>query len=37
VGTGTSRVVLKHQVGVKNGTAAPGETDIDVLFQSKIQ
>lgn len=36
-GTGTSRVILKHQVGVKNGTEAPGETDIDVLFNAKIQ
>jgi hypothetical protein len=35
-GTGTSKVVLKHQVGVKNGSEATGETDIEVLFQTII-
>lgn len=36
-GKGTSQVRLKHQVGVKNGTDIPGETDIDVSFQTTIQ
>lgn len=29
---GTMRVTLKHQPGVKNGTCAPGETDVEVDF-----
>jgi hypothetical protein len=36
-GFGTSRVILKHQAGTKNGTQQPGETDLDVTFYSKIQ
>lgn len=35
-GTGTSKIVLKHQVGIKNGTEAPGETDIEVSFQTRV-
>lgn len=35
--TGTSQIILKHQPGVKNGTETPGETDIDVTFQTKIK
>ena len=35
--TGTTQVVLKHQPGVKDGTCAPGETDIDVTFDTTIQ
>lgn len=35
--TGTSQVILKHQPGAKNGTETPGETDIDVTFQTIIQ
>lgn len=35
-GNGTSRIRLKHQAGTKNGTDGPGETDIDVTFQTKI-
>lgn len=35
--TGTSQVILKHQPGVKDGTETPGETDIDVTFQTIIQ
>jgi hypothetical protein len=31
-GTGTLRVVLRHQPGSKNGTATPGTTDLDVQF-----
>lgn len=29
---GTLKVSLKHQPGVKNGTCAPGETDVEVDF-----
>lgn len=36
-GTGTMQVILKHQPGIKNGTCSPGDTDIDVTFQTKIQ
>jgi len=36
-GTGTMQVELKHQPGIKDGTCAPGETDIDVIFQVIIQ
>jgi len=35
-GNGTSKVVLKHQVGAKNGSEATGETDIEVIFQTII-
>jgi len=34
--SGTSRIILKHQVGVKNGSEGAGETDIEVTFQSKL-
>ena len=34
--TGSTKIVLRHQPGVKNGTYAPGETDIEILFQTKI-
>ena len=37
VETGTTQVVLKHQPGIKDGTCAPGETDIDVTFVTEIQ
>lgn len=30
------QIVLKHQPGVKDGTYAPGETDIEVNFKLKI-
>jgi hypothetical protein len=33
---GTSKVTLKHQAGTKNGSITPGETDVEVLFQTKI-
>lgn len=36
LGTGSSKITLKHQVGVKNGTEGPGETDIEVTFKLKI-
>ncbi|MFM7078918.1 MAG: hypothetical protein ACKOYC_03905 [Bacteroidota bacterium] len=35
--TGISRVVLKHQPGIKDGTFGPGETDIDISFPSIVQ
>jgi hypothetical protein len=35
-GSGTSRVTLKHQPGVKDGTQAPGETDIELTFRSEV-
>lgn len=34
--SGTVRVVLRHQPGVKDGTYAPGETDVDLIFQLEI-
>lgn len=30
------QIVLKHQPGVKDGTYAPGETDIEVNFKLKV-
>jgi len=37
VSSGVSRVTLKHQPGIKNGTITPGETDVEVDFVSRIQ
>lgn len=34
--SGKVNVILKHQPNVKNGTFAPGSTDIDVNFQVNI-
>ncbi len=34
---GTVHIVLRHQPGIKDGTYAPGETDIDLTFQVKIE
>ncbi|MSP69386.1 MAG: hypothetical protein EXR20_03865 [Bacteroidetes bacterium] len=36
-GLGTMQVELRHQPLVKNGSCTPGDTDLDVVFQSKIQ
>lgn len=36
-GTGTVKVVLKHQPGSKDGSCTPGDTDIDVDFVTEIQ
>ncbi len=37
-GNGFMKIVLKHQAnGLKNGTCSPGETDIEVNFNTKIQ
>lgn len=37
ISNGTSQIILKHQPGVKDGTFAPGSTDIDLTFQTNIQ
>ena len=34
---GTTQVILKHQPEVKDGTEAPGETDVDVTFITEVQ
>lgn len=36
-GSGWLRVVLRHQPNLKDGTFAPGSTDLDVGFNVKIQ
>ena len=38
-GNATSHVhvTLKHQPGIKNGTEAPGDTDIDLEFLTKVK
>ena len=36
-GNGTVMIRLKHQPGVKDGTCAPGETDIELDFQTKVE
>lgn len=37
VGNTHIHITLKHQPGVKNGSAAPGEVDIEAQFEVKIQ
>jgi hypothetical protein len=37
VATGTTTVSLKHQPGIKDGTCAPGDTDVEVTFVTEIQ
>jgi hypothetical protein len=37
VSAGTVRIELRHQPEVKDGTYAPGETDVDLTFQLEIQ
>jgi hypothetical protein len=37
VGTGFMQIELKHQPGIKNGSCALGDTDIDVNFKVKVQ
>ncbi len=38
VGNGTTLITLKHQPGgIKDGTCAPGETDIEVNFVTEVQ
>lgn len=36
-GTGTMRIELRHQPGVKDGSCTPGATDIDVTFPVIVQ
>ncbi len=36
-GSGETNIVLKHQVGVKDGTCTPGDTDIEVNFKTIVQ
>ena len=36
-GTGSLRVTLRHQPGTKNGTATPGDTDVEVNFPVTVQ
>ncbi len=35
--SGTSQIILKHQLGTKNGTETPGDTDVDVTFICIVQ
>ena len=36
-GSGSLRVILRHQVGTKDGTETPGSTDFDTTFPVTIQ
>jgi hypothetical protein len=36
-GTGTLVVTLRHQPGTKDGTAGPGDTDVEVTFPVTVQ
>lgn len=36
-GSGTMQIELRHQPGTKNGSCTLGDTDIDVVFKTKIQ
>jgi hypothetical protein len=36
IGNGTVQIILKHQPGIKNGSETPGDTDVDLTFQTKI-
>jgi hypothetical protein len=35
--SGSTRIILKHQPGIKNGSEAQGETDLDVTFSIRIE
>lgn len=37
IGSGTMQIELRHQPGIKNGSCTLGDTDIDVVFKTKIQ
>jgi hypothetical protein len=37
VATGETTVTLKHQPGIKDGTCAPGDTDVEITFITEIQ
>lgn len=36
-GTGTLKITLRHQPGTKDGTAGPGDTDVEVTFPVTVQ
>ena len=36
VATGTTTVTLKHQPDVKDGTCAPGDTDVEITFVTEV-
>ena len=36
-GSGTTKITLRHQPGEKNGTFNPGDTDIEVTFNTLVQ
>ncbi|WP_046244345.1 hypothetical protein [Hymenobacter terrenus] len=36
-GTGSLKITLRHQPGAKDGTFAPGDTDVEVTFPVKVQ
>ncbi|UOQ66631.1 hypothetical protein [Hymenobacter volaticus] len=35
--TGTLKITLRHQPGTKNGTSAPGDTDVEVTFPTTVR
>ncbi|TGE19643.1 hypothetical protein [Hymenobacter elongatus] len=35
--TGTLKITLRHQPGTKNGTFAPGDTDVEVTFPTAVR
>lgn len=35
--TGTLKITLRHQPGTKNGTATPGDTDVEVTFPTAVR
>ncbi|PJJ48615.1 hypothetical protein [Hymenobacter chitinivorans] len=35
--TGTLKITLRHQPGAKNGTFAPGDTDVEVSFPTAVR
>ena len=35
--TGTLKITLRHQPGTKNGTSAPGDTDVEVNFPTTVR
>ena len=35
--TGTLKITLRHQPGTKNGTATPGDTDVEVTFPTIVR
>lgn len=36
-GTGTVQLVLRHQPDIKDGSCAPGASDVDITFQTIVQ